>query len=201
MLNKISLLAVYISLLPCHVTAQNRSDWQISTLAGVFSPNQTELQNVYGNGFAGSVTAAVGIGSSGRLQVGLDRFQRRGDPFYNSEDFNAGDAAELSMTGLSFTLQSHALTRNYPRLYFGAGLDYVFARESIREQEMSTGQAVGAHLSIAPEIRLSQRLHLVARATYRFLEVTFKNDRSRYTFDLSGTNLLIGLGYSFGNLR
>lgn len=196
-MNKIGFLTLGLSILPCQLAAQNDTAWQLSTLGGVFAPNQTELQSIYGNGFAGSLQAAVKIGASGRLQAGFDRFQRRGDPFYRSAEFDAGNAAELTLTGLSFTLQSHALTRGYPRLYFGAGLDYVFAREKIREQGVSKGQTVGAHFSLTPELRLSRRLFLVANASYRFIEVTFKNDRSRYTFDLSGTSLLVGLAFAF----
>ncbi|MFQ5649952.1 MAG: hypothetical protein ACE5IY_08415 [bacterium] len=185
-------------MLPAQGFAQNGGRWQVMAVGGVFSPAEDEIQNIYGDGVAGEFALALPLGASGRLKLGLDRFQRDGDPFYKADDFNAGNAADLSLTGISLALQSHALTRSFPRLYFGAGIDYVFGREEIAGQKASTGGAIGAHVAVMPEIRLNSRLSLLAEARYRFLEMTFKNGRDRYRFDLSGASLLLGLGYRFG---
>lgn len=171
---------------------------QLMALGGVFSPSDDEIQNVYGDGPSGKLALSVTLSEISRLKIATDLFKQNGDPFYQSDDFNAGDAADLSLTSISLAVEVHPLTPGYPRLYFGAGVDYVFAKEEIVGQKTGDGGAVGAHFSIIPEIRLGNNLSLLAEISYRFLEITFKSDRDRYKFNLSGANLLIGLGYYFG---
>lgn len=190
-------ILVALSILPSLLLGQAKG-LQLMALGGVFSPSDDEIQNVYGDGPSGKLALAVTLSEISRLKIATDLFKQNGDPFYQSDDFNAGDAADLSLTAISLAVEVHPLTPGYPRLYFGAGVDYVFAKEEIIGQKTGNGGSVGAHFSIIPEIRLGNHLSLLAEVSYRFLEITFKSDRDRYEFNLSGANLLIGLGYDFG---
>ncbi|NIR47312.1 hypothetical protein GWO43_02405 [candidate division KSB1 bacterium] len=199
MCNKFAFLfLLVIAIIPTQGFAQSNQPWQVSALGGVFSPADDELQNVYGDAAVAKLAVGTPIGQWGRLRFATDYFNRDGDPFYQSKDFDAGDAGELTLTGISLSLQTNPLTTGYPRLYFGAGVDYVFAKEEIIGQDTGDGSAIGAHVSFTPEFRISQRLIFVTEASYRFLEITFKSGRERYQFNLSGARLLIGLGLNLG---
>ncbi|MFQ5677738.1 MAG: hypothetical protein ACE5G1_17750, partial [bacterium] len=128
---------------------------------------------------------------------GRDLSRRSGDPFYKSPDFDAGNAANLSLTGFSLTLENNSSAHDFPMLRLGAGIDYVFGKETITGQASSTGQSIGGHISLTPEFPISHRISFFAEAGYRFLELTFRHERDRFKFNLSGANLLIGLGYNF----
>ena len=190
----ISLLSLFI---PLTAFAQIGDQWQIFVLGGVFSPVNDEIQNVYGDGPTAHFALASALGQRGRIKLAVNYFNQNGDPFYRSVDFVADNAGELTLTGASLSLETNPLTNKYPHLYFGAGVDYVFGKESITGLADGDGNGIGAHLSFIPEFQISQRLSLVVDATYRFLEIKFKSGRNRYQFDLSGANLTIGLGYNF----
>jgi len=192
-------ILILINLVPLQLFGQTNNRWQLIVLGGVYSPIDDEIQNVYGDGPTGEFALAAPVGRSGRLKFGASFFTRKGDPFYKSDDFDAGDAGELTLAGPSLSFETHVLTAGYPRLYFGAGVDYVFGREEITGQETGNGEAIGAHISLTPEFRLSNRILFLAEASYRFLEITFKSGRDRYRFNLSGASLLVGFSFKFGS--
>ncbi|MFQ6113312.1 MAG: hypothetical protein ACE5NG_04380 [bacterium] len=194
-----TLIIGLLNFVPVWLFGQDEPRFQLIALGGVFSPIDNEIQNIYGGGPTGQIALAASVGEYGRVKFGGNFFNRSGDPFYQSRDFDAGDPAELTLTGLSLSLEANPLTAGYPRLYFGAGVEYVFGKEEITGQESGDGGAIGARLSVTPEFRLSQRISFIAEAGYRFLELTFKSDRDRYRFNLSGASLLLGLGYNFGS--
>lgn len=196
---KLKIIVLLACLFPLHLNAQSKNDWQLIALGGVFTPANEEIQNIYGDAPLGKIVLSSPLGKQGRLNFGVNSFNRSGDPFYQSPDFNAGNAADLRLTGVSLSLATNPLTSGHPIVRLGAGIEYVFARERIVAQKSGIGRAVGAHLSLTSEFPFSTRISFFAEASYRFLEITFKRDRDRYKFDLSGANLLVGFGYKFGN--
>ncbi|MCH8874098.1 hypothetical protein IH824_15230 [candidate division KSB1 bacterium] len=195
---KLKIIALLTCLFPLQLIAQSNNGWQLIALGGVFTPIDEEIQNIYGDAPLGKIVLSSPLGKQGRLKFGVNSFNRSGDPFYQSPDFNAGNVADLTLTGVSLSLETNPLTSGHPIVRLGAGIEYVFGKERIVEQKSGTGRAVGAHLSLTPEFPISKRVSFFAEASYRFLEITFKRDRDRYKFDLSGANLLVGLGYKFG---
>ncbi len=180
---------------PIQLLSQIDKSAQLMLLGGIFAPQDDQIQNIYGDSPAGQLSLAFPLGQTGRIRFGANLFRASGDPFFDFDDFDAGQAAHLLMVDLSFTLESHALTKRSPLLYFGIGIDYVFSKEEIAGVADGNGRTVGAHVSFMPEIKLSRRVSFVSEARYRFLEVDFRSGRRRYQFDLSGANLLFGLGY------
>ncbi len=199
MLKKTLVLCLLCGLLPVRANAQNPDGrrWQLFALGGAFSPSNDALQSIYASSFTGKVALSTRLGERGRLQLGLQMSQRKGDPFYNSAGFDAGNAATLRQTGLSLLAETDLLTPNYPKLYLGAGIEYLFARETITEQPAGRGNNVGAILSVSPELRIAGHLLLLSQINYRFVEMTFRSDRTRYRFNLSGVSILVGVGYNF----
>ena len=187
-------MIVYI-LAPTKLLGQNEDNWQIIVAAGAHSPSEEEIQNIYGGGFIGTVGFAMPLGELGRIQFRASHVRHKGDPFYRLADFNAGEAAKLTLTGLSFTIETRTRGVENPRLHFGFGVGYVFAREKIVRVDSNNGSSIGAHISLAPEIRVSEKLSIMAEASYQLLEVTFTSGRDRYQFDLNGASLLMGLVY------
>jgi hypothetical protein len=195
-------MAGFMSLLfmvPSSLFAQEGDRWQLLALGGVFSPIDEEVQNIYGASLTGNIAVTAPLGKRGRIRLGSSLLERRGDPFYQSRDFYLPGAGKLSLRGVSMTLETHARTTGNPRLYIGGGVDYFFGREKLNGLDASKGGAIGAHLSLTPEIRVTSTVALVAEASYQFLEITFKSGRERYKFNLSGARLLAGLAFQLGN--
>ncbi len=186
-------------LIPCCVFSQDVGRWQLVALGGAFSPSDDEIQNIYGASFTGKVAVTAPLGKRGRIRIGGSFLERKGDPFYQSRDFYLPDAGQLSLRGASLTFETRARSANNPRLYLGAGVDYVFGREKINGLDASTGGAIGAHVSLTPEIDLTSTLAFTAEISYEFLELTFRNGRNRYKFNLSGARMLAGLAFKLGN--
>lgn len=192
-------MAVVLTLIPLMTFAQEGSRWQLLVLGGVFSPADDEIQNVYGTPMTGKVALTMPLGELGRMRIAGTYLERRGDPFYQTPDFFAGDASELTLKGVSFTIESRARTAKNPRIYFGVGVDYVFARERITGLNGSKGEAIGAHLVLTPEVELTKTVALIGEVGYQFLQITFKSGRNRYRFNLSGARLLAGLAFKIGS--
>ncbi len=184
-------------LLAAPLCAQTNNGLQLLVTGGVFAPQDDGIEAVYGDGPQLNVALGISVGKTGRLRLGGSYFEQDGNPFFDIPDFDGGNLADLRLTGLAMTLETHALTRGWPRIYFGAGVDYLFARERISGLRDATGRSVGAHFAVTPELKLSTRLRLVSEVRYRFLEVNFRAGDQRYEFDLSGTNLSMGLAYTF----
>ncbi|MFQ5639277.1 MAG: hypothetical protein ACE5IR_14940 [bacterium] len=194
-LNILKIILIATSFLPVQLFSQSEAGYKLLALGGVFSPSDDEIRNIYGDALLGKVELAAPLSPFSRLRLGANVFSRNGDPFYQSGDFNAGDVADLTLKGVSLSLETNPFRKNKTQvqLYFGAGVDYVFANEEILGRETGDGSAIGAHISVTPEFPLSQRVSFVAEASYRWLEITFKSGRNRYKFNLSGASLLIGL--------
>jgi len=177
-------------------SAQENANWQAGFTIGPHSLVNDEMQNIYGNGLSGKLSLTTALHEKARLRVSVSRFNRDGDPFFRSPDFDAGDISNLKIIdfGIGFEVASSI---RYPRVNLGAGLNYVLAKEAIVGQSDSNGSDIGAHVYLSPEIQIRGPLLLVFDLSYRFLEMTFKNNRDRYTFDLSGASLLAGVGYIF----
>ena len=191
------LIMFFVIFGPASLLGQTEDRWQLHFLTGVYSPSEDEMQNVYGDGITGKIVFTSPIGEHGRLKFSGNYFGLKGDPFYRSRDFDAGDAGKLTLGGFSFTLETSAKSASNPKLYFGAGIDYLFGREKIIGIKASHGEAIGMHLSISPHIKLSNKIAFVAEASYQFQEITFKESKNRYHLNLSGANLLFGLAYLF----
>lgn len=188
------LLITFICLAPLTAFAQSDGRWQVIVLGGVFAPVEDDLQDTYGTGLTGKLAFSGPLGSRARLKLAADYFQHAGDPFFASDDFIPDDVGELTVVGGSLSLEACALASRYSRLYFGAGVDYVYGRETIFD-DRSDGSDIGAHISFSPEFRFSKLASFVAEAHYRFLEIHFKNGNQRYQFNLSGPSLLVGLAF------
>lgn len=185
-------------LTPPNLFGQSDDRWQLIVLSGVHAPAAREVQNMYGSAPLLQLAAAVPLGERGRLRLTANHYRRAGDPYYEAEDFAAGDAGELVLTGVSLNIETRGPTARNPRLFVGAGVVYVFGREKIRGLATSHGDGLGVCAALAPEVRLSRKISLAAEAGFRLLEVTFQNGRDRYRFNLSGGSLLIGLAVHFG---
>ncbi len=196
MLKKLIFICFMMFFLPWQAQTQDADAFQLHLLGGTFSPGNDELQNIYGNGFSGKIALATDIGTKGRLKLGLSRLRRAGDPFYDSPDFYAGDASTLTLYDAILSVETDFLTPGYPKLYFGVGVNYASAKETLIGQPDSKGSNLGASLSISPEVRLVEHFLLIAEVGYRFLEMPFKSGRNRYQFDLSGASFMLGIGYN-----
>ncbi|MCG8603452.1 hypothetical protein MJD09_00420 [bacterium] len=200
MRNRVKAIFILLVLMvPSTIFAGDGDRWQLLALGGVFSPIDKEVQNIYGASFTGNLAITAPLGKRGRIRLGGNLLERQGDPFYQSRDFYLPDAGKLSLRSISMTLETHARTTGNPRLYIGGGVDYFFGREKLNGLDTSEGGAIGAHLSLTPEVRVTSTVALVAEASYQFLEITFKTGRERYKFNLSGAKLLAGLAFQLGN--
>ncbi len=194
---KLTVLAGFI-LMPLNLFGQNDGRWQLLMLGGVHAPADNEVQNIYGSGPFAQVALAAPLGERGRLRLTANHFRREGDPYYQADDFDAGNAGKLTLTGVSLILETRGPTARNPRLFVGAGVVYVFGSEKISGLATSYGDGLGLCVGLAPEVRLSERFSLAAEAGYRLLEITFHSGKDRYRFNLSGGSLLIGLAVHFG---
>ncbi len=180
--------------------AQARQRPNLTFLGGMFSPSDDEIQNIYGGAWTAHATVPVPLNPRTRLKLGGHVVHTHGDPFYRTDDFAAGEVATLRLAGGTLGLEANPFDPlRYPKLYFGAGVDYVFGRETIRGQPAATGQSVGAHLSAAAEFRLNAALLLAVQAQYGFLNLPFRSGRNRFKFNLSGAAVLAGLGFQLAN--
>lgn len=180
------------------VLGQGDDRYQLIMLSGVHRPVDKEVQNMYGSGPLVQLAVTAPLGERGRLRLTANYFRRDGDPYYQADDFDAGDAGEISLTGVSLNIETRGPTVYNPRLYIGAGLVYLFGTEKVRHLATSRGDGLGVCVSLAPEVRLSQRFSIAAEAGLRLLEVMFQSGKDRYRFNFSGGSLLIGLAVHFG---
>jgi len=194
----ISGLLIAFAAVPAH--SQSVRNWEFIAIGGVFVPQDDAIDDTYGQGPQGNVALGIPVGGRARMLVGLSYFREKGNPFLDgtSRVFNGNDTATLTFSNLSLALETHALTGGWPRIYLGAGIDYVFAKDALIGLADGTGRSVGAHFSVKPQIKLADKLALVTAVQYQLLEINFKSANQRYKFDLSGTSLMAGLSYTFG---
>lgn len=193
-----STVGALLGFLPASGQAQLDSRWQVFVMGGIYSPIEEEVENIYGSSFQGLLALSSPLGDFGRMKVVADFLQTKGDPYYRNKDFRAGDAATLSLRSVALLIETSGRSANNPRLFLGAGLVYAVAREKIVGVSSNPGDGIGVQFAVAPEVRLLSRISLVADAAYRFLQLTFRNDKDRYRLNLSGGSLKFGLAYHFG---
>lgn len=163
---------------------------------GIFSPLGEEIQNSYGSGGQLHVGISTLLGKKGRLRINFSRFCLAGNPFYRQTDFVTRDAATLTMHDLALLLELGGDSGLNPLVYAGAGVLYSFGYEEIPGNDRNAGDGLGMIFVLSPELQISNRLAIIAEASFRLHEATFRSDgRIPYQFNLSGGTLSFGLAY------
>lgn len=196
-----ALLLMLIGWMTESATAQDSRapQWQILGFGGVYWPIQDEVQNVYGSAPHWQLTLVAPLSDGGRLRVGGSHMRRAGDPYFGTQDFNAGDVATLSLTGLSMLLELSSKAAHNPRLHVGAGLLYYFGAEEIMGHEDASGDGLGAVFSLSPEFQVTPRLIVALQTSLNLINVNFRRARQRYDLNMSGAAISLGVGYRFGS--
>lgn len=173
----------------------SKPNLHFQAMGGVFSPLEEEIQNVYGSGPILQLKLVAAINEQSRLKIGVSHFRSSGNPFYRLNDFLAGDVATLSMNSLSLILELGGKSAQNPKIYVGAGVFYSFGSENIEGVGTNNGDGLGGLFSLSPEFQLSNNVFLVMEAALRLVEVKFRNNNRRYTFNLTGGTLSLGIAY------
>ncbi|MFQ5641239.1 MAG: hypothetical protein ACE5IR_24940 [bacterium] len=193
------LLTIIVTALFSNVKGQvSKADLKIRATGGVYSLLEEEVHNVYGSGPLFQLQFVAKMSKQSRLKIGGSYFRTTGNPYYSLGDFIVGDTGTLSLNSLSMVIELGGKTANNPKVYVGAGVLYYFGSENIDGHSKNNGDGLGALISLSPEFQLSGKAFLVMEAGLRLVEVKFRNDNRRYTFNLSGGTLSIGLAYRFG---
>lgn len=172
---------------------------QFQAIGGVFSPVEEEMQNVYGSSSIFQLNLVAAMNEQSRLKIGASHFQSSGNPFYSLNDFLVGDVATLSMNSLSLMLELGGKATHNPKVYVGAGVIYYFGSENIEGVGKNGGDGLGGMFSLSPEFQLSNHVFLVMEAALRLVEVKFRDNNRRYTFNLTGGTLSLGIAYKLGS--
>ncbi len=171
--------------------------WQVQILGGMFAPFDEEVQNIYGSAPSLEVALMTPVGRSSRARIWTSFTGRKGDPYYLTDDFYAGNVAELRWFNVGLWLETSSPRAVHPKVFVGGGMYYVFGREKITRVSNNRGDGLGVLLGVTTDFPLSRRLSLAMQANFRFQEMVFRQRKNRYRFNLSGGNVSMGFAYWF----
>lgn len=175
----------------------NKPDLSLQVSGGLYSPLSDDIQNIYSTGAVGQVSIAASMGLQSRLKVTGNLFRKSGNPYISINDFSAGDAGKLSLNSVGMLLEIGGRGAHNPQVWLGAGLLYFWGSEAIDGLGKNRGDGLGAMFSLSPEFQISRKLFLITEASLRLVDIKFRDGNQRYTFNLSGATLSLGLGYQF----
>lgn len=172
-------------------------------LMGVFIPLHDDIKEIYGSIFTLSGQYCLNMSSYMDLLGSIGYIKRSGDPYYDIPTFSSGKSSTIRITPLEVSVRRRVVLMRSPSgfvsrgLYFGVGVNYILAREKIPGILSAKGGNFGVQILAGPQIFFTENLAFEAEAKLLLNEVNMKYENEKYSINLSGLVIRIGLSWYY----